>query len=115
MNEKGQIQIADDVIATIAGVAAYEAAGVVFGAAERRNYGRNVKIKIVDGEATVSISISVRFNFKIKDVCEDVQKRVVNALETMAGLDVREVNVNVTGIVFEKHTKQRGSVGVKKQ
>jgi len=113
MAEKGQIQIADDVIATLAGVSAYEAAGVVFGGAERRNYGRNVKVKMHEDGAQVSINVSVRFGYKIKDVCEDIQKRIHNALETMAGLEVREVNVNVTGIVFEKPGKIRG--GIKKQ
>ncbi|MCL2171108.1 MAG: Asp23/Gls24 family envelope stress response protein [Defluviitaleaceae bacterium] len=104
--EVGQIQISDGVIATIAGVAAHDVAGVAFGAGNskgnRRHFDRGVKVRLNNGEVFVTIAITARFGFKLQNVCEEIQKKVKNALETMIGMKVREVNVSVVGVLFDK-------------
>jgi len=108
----GQIQISDEVLAIISGTAAHEVEGVISGrvATEiflktRRNFARGVKITIAQDKVIVDIKILVRFGFKIHEISQEVQKRVKNALETMVGMKVSEVNVSVVGIQLDKVQK----------
>lgn len=103
----GQIQIADEVIAVIAGTAAMEVEGTVplTGMLGKKNFGKGVRVQITENKAVIDMNLSVRFGCKIQDVSEEVQKNVKNAVETMTGLNVEEVNVNVTGVEFDKARK----------
>ncbi|MCL2620959.1 MAG: Asp23/Gls24 family envelope stress response protein [Defluviitaleaceae bacterium] len=116
----GQIRIADEVLAIISGTAALEVSGVMSGSAPahqgemsarfvRRNFARGVKITPLEDGVKVDITIMVKFGHKIHQVSEEVQKRITTALETMVGMTVKEVNVNVAGLRFEK-TPQRPPV-----
>lgn len=107
---KGQIQIADDVIASIAGTAALEAEGISSLAAgkaimdkiSKKTNQRGVAIK-VDGKAVcVEINVNVLHGCKIQKAAETAQSKVKDALENMTGLRVEQVNINVVGIEFEK-------------
>lgn len=107
----GQIQIADEVIAIIAGTAALEVEGVltpaetggsfveIFG---KKNQSRGVKVSVDEGEAVVELDIIVEFGVKIHETAGEVQRKVKNAIETMTGLSVICVNVNVSGVVMNK-------------
>ena len=44
----------------------------------------------------------MRYGFAIQDVCQNLQNAIKNAIETMTGLRVVEVNVYVQSVVFEK-------------
>ena len=104
----GQIQIADEVIAVIAGTAALEVEGIEAAAGSAsstfadllgiKNPPRGVKINVEDGEVSVELDVTIKFGTKIKDVAEAVQKKVKNAIETMTGLEVCVVNINVTAV-----------------
>ncbi len=107
---KGQIQIADDVIASIAGTAALEAEGISSLAAgkaimdkiSKKTNQRGVAIK-VDGKAVcVEINVNVLHGCKIQKAAETAQSKVKDALENMTGLRAEQVNINVVGIEFEK-------------
>ena len=108
----GTISFADDVIATIAGLAATEAAGVagmsgclMGGIAEllgKKNLTKGVKVEVGQEETTVELSIVVEYGVEIHKVCEAIQQNVKKALETMTGLKVAAVNVNVQGVRVEK-------------
>ncbi len=109
----GQIQIADEVIAVIAGTAASEVDGVVtntggfgpdFG---KKNMSKGVKVTVNGNEVKIDLTISVKFGYKIQDVSSDVQKKVKTAIETMTGLFACEVNVNVASVQMEKTSKQK--------
>ena len=109
----GQIQIANEVLAIISGTAALEVEGVrpnlfigeVSARFVKRNFARGVKITVADDKVVVDIAIIVKFGYKIHIVSEEVQKRIKTALETMVGMKVKEVNVNVIGVQFEKLPK----------
>ena len=108
----GQIQIADEVIATIAGTAALEVEGVadlsghfasdVAEMLNKRNFSKGVKITVNEGVVTVDMNITVKFGYKIQDVSANVQARVKEAIETMTGLGFGAANVFVSGIMQEK-------------
>ncbi|MBR5468197.1 MAG: Asp23/Gls24 family envelope stress response protein [Firmicutes bacterium] len=107
----GQVEIADEVIAIIAGTAAVETTGVymagnytdslvkLFG---KKNLAKGVKVDVEDGEVTLELEVAVEYGVSIKKTAEEVQKKVVNAVETMTGLKVVAVNVNVAAIASHK-------------
>ncbi len=108
----GRIIFADDVVATIAALAVADVEGVaamsggmVEGISEmlgKKNVTKGVKVEVGQEEAAIDVSVSVKYGFKIKDVCEKIQVAVKNAIETMTGLRVIEVNVLVQNVVFEQ-------------
>jgi len=114
-DESGQVQISDDVIAVIANTAALEIDGVVATESNfteniadllrKKNFARGVKVETDDAEIKILINLFVKFGYKIPEVTLEVQKKIKSAIEMMTGLIVSEVNVNITGINFEKEKK----------
>ena len=112
--ENGNINISDEVVASIAAVAAAEIEGVAaLGAggvdiAEllgKKSTSKGVKITITDAETVVDVYISVKYGCIIPTVATEVQDAIANALESMAGLNVSAVNVHVSGVAFDKEEK----------
>lgn len=109
--EGGKIVFATDVIATIAALAAADVKGVagmsggmVEGITEmlgRKNLTKGVKVEVGSEEAAVDVSVVIQYGFRIQDVCAEIQKSIRNAVETMTGLRVVEVNVFVQAITFD--------------
>ena len=110
MQEGGSVQISEDVIAEIVAHAACEVEGVVNmnvkpGAdiAEligKKNWGRGIKISIQeDNSLSIDCNVNVVYGQSVVDVAKAVQTAVTGALETMAGIEIAAVNVNVCGIV----------------
>lgn len=111
-NEKsaGQVQIADEVIAIIAGTAATEVEGVemaprmsdgsfggIFG--KKNNPAKGIKVSVEDGTAVIEAEIAVMYGVRIIDAAKQVQEKIKSAVENMTGLSVMAVNVNVSAII----------------
>ena len=104
----GQVQIAGDVVAVIAGIAASEVDGVyklagnlsneIASRLGRKNPAKGVKVDLIPGEVRVDLGIIVYYEYKIKKVSEQVQEKVEQAIETMTGLNVTKVNIRVAGV-----------------
>ena len=104
----GQVQIAGDVVAVIAGIAASEVDGVyklagnlsneIASRLGRKNPAKGVKVDLIPGEVRVYLGIIVYYEYKIKKVSEQVQEKVKQAIETMTGLNVTKVNIRVAGV-----------------
>ena len=104
----GQVQIAGDVVAVIAGIAASEVDGVyklagnlsneIASRLGRKNPAKGVKVDLIPGEVRVDLGIIVYYEYKIKKVSEHVQEKVKQAIETMTGLNVTKVNIRVAGV-----------------
>ena len=104
----GSIRIADEVVSIIAGLAATEvngiagmSGGLVGGIAEilgRKNFAKGVKVEVGEREAAVDLYIIVKYGVRIPDVALAAQENVKQAIETMTGLSVVEVNVHVQGV-----------------
>ncbi len=107
----GRIIFADEVVATIAALAAADVqgvatltGGVVEGLTEKlgkKNVTKGVKVEVGTEEAAVDISVNIKYGFRIREVCENIQNAVKTAIETMTGLRVVEINVYVQSVVFE--------------
>lgn len=103
------IQIADDVVAVIAGKAVSEvngvagmAGGFAGGISEvlsgKKNLSKGIKVDIGEKEAKIDVNIIVEYGVRIPDVAFEIQNRVKKAVETMTGLKVSSVNVHVQGV-----------------
>ncbi|MDB5052551.1 MAG: hypothetical protein JWM44_601 [Bacilli bacterium] len=111
-NQTGLIRISDDVVATIAGLAALETPGIAAmsggiseGLAKRlsgRNVQKGVSVEVGQLEAAVDLRIIINYGSQIQDVCRDLQFNVREAIENMTGLRVVEVNVKVEGVSFKE-------------
>lgn len=124
-NDYGKIQIADEVIQIIAGLAASEVEGVVDmtgsfagGLTEsllgRKNMAKGVRVTFEEEAKACSIGLSLVLDFgvNIPDTCLQVQEHVKRAVEGMTGLIVTIVNVHVTAVRFQHETKEPTTVEV---
>jgi uncharacterized alkaline shock family protein YloU len=111
-----KIRISEEVIATIAGIAASEVdslasmgGGFVDGIAGilgRKTPGRGIKVELKENQAAIDLSIVMQYGCKIHEVARDMQARVRSAVESMTGMEVTSVNVNILGVSVDKEAKK---------
>ena len=104
----GEVMIADDVIATIAGLAATEVEGVssmqgnvtneLVGKLGMKNLTKGVHIKVTEAGVAVDLSVQMRYGYSIPKTCKVIQEKVKTAIENMVGLSVEVVNVHIVGV-----------------
>ena len=109
----GEVSIADDVVAVIAGLAATEVDGVstmsgnitneLVSKLGMKNLSKGVKAIVTDEGVTVDMTLNVKFGFSIRELSLKVQDRVKSAIETMTGLIVTCVNIRVANITIEQN------------
>ncbi|MCF6464250.1 Asp23/Gls24 family envelope stress response protein [Clostridium sp. Cult1] len=108
----GTVKIANEVVAIIAGLAATEVDGVtsmsggltgdITEMLGMKNLSKGVKVEVGEKEAAIDIFLIVDYGSKISEVATKVQHNVKETVETMTGLNVVEVNVNVQGVNIPK-------------
>ena len=107
----GDVKIADEVVAIIAGLAATEVEGVASMAGNITNelisklgmkkLSRGGKVDVLEGVVTVSLALNLKYNYSIVDVTARVQEKVKSAIENMTGLEVADINIRVAGVEME--------------
>ncbi|MBR5047092.1 MAG: Asp23/Gls24 family envelope stress response protein [Eubacterium sp.] len=107
----GNVQIADEVVAVIAGLAATEVEGVnkmygnitneIVSKLGMKKLSKGVKILINQDIVDVDLKLVLDYGVNIAKVSEEVQDRVKAAIETMTGLNVEEVNIRIAGIQID--------------
>ena len=108
-NTENGIEISNDVIAVIAGVAVSEVQGVASmsgsfagGITEvlsgKKNLAKGIKVEKAENVAKIDVNIIVEYGTRIPDVAFEIQNRVKKAVEGMTGFKVEEVNVHVQGV-----------------
>lgn len=107
-NDRGEIIVADEVIAVITGLAAMEVEGVasMAGNATReliskigiKTLSKGVTVNVLEDVATINATLNLKYGYNIKDVSAKVQEKVKVAVENMTGLQVADVNICVAGI-----------------
>ena len=68
-----------------------------------KKYSKGVKIELDNNEVVIDLFVIVKYGVKIPDVAFSIQNSVKNSVETMTGLKVRAVNINVQGVTFDKN------------
>ena len=108
-NTENGIEISNDVIAVIAGVAVSEVQGVASmsggfagGITEvlsgKKNMAKGIKVDKTENTAKIDVNIIVEYGSRIPDVAYEIQNRIKKAVEGMTGFKVEEVNVHVQGV-----------------
>ena len=112
------IEISNDVIAVIAGVAVTEVQGVssmaggfAGGITEvlsgKKNLAKGIKVEKIENNTKIDVNIIVEYGSRIPDVAFEIQNRVKKSVEDMTGLKVEEVNVHIQGVNTEAAKEQK--------
>lgn len=118
--DNSNIEISNDVVAVIAGMAASDVPGVAEmaggfagGISEvlsgKRNKAKGIKVDIDGKKAIIDVNIIVEYGTRIPDVAFEIQKRVKKAVENMTGFTTTEVNVHVQGVLTAKEANSKKS------
>ena len=122
--ESDGIEIANEVVAVIAGKAVSEVQGVAGmaggfagGISEvlsgKKNLAKGIKVEVTDKEAKIDVNIIVEYGSRIPDVAFEIQNRVKKSVEGMTGLKVEEVNVHIQGVNTEEKKKEESNEEIK--
>ena len=110
-NDIKGINISEEVVATIAGIAAQEVKGVT--AMNANGIGemlgrktRGVKVQIGEKETVIDINVTVEYGARIPDIAWEVQNKVKTQVEAMTGLNVVAVNVHIQGVSVPKKKQE---------
>ncbi|KSV59319.1 alkaline-shock protein [Acetivibrio ethanolgignens] len=108
----GEVRIADEVVAIIAGLAATEVEGVASMAGNvtnelvsrlgMKNLSKGVKVEVTSEAVSVDLALNMEYGYSIPKTSEQVQDRVKQAIENMTGLSVDEVNIRIAGVRPER-------------
>ncbi len=105
----GEVQIAEEVITIIAGLAATEVEGVcsmggnitkeLVSRLGMKNLSKGVRVEVTEeGKIVVYVTINIAYGYAIPDVSGNVQEKVKAAIENMTGLEVSSVNVRIADV-----------------
>ena len=104
----GEVKIADEVVAIIAGLAATEVEGVssmagnitneIVSKLGMKNLSKGIFVEVLDNEVKVDVVINIAYGYSIPEVSKKVQDRVKSAIENMTGLNVAVVNVRIATV-----------------
>lgn len=113
VSNQGTTSIADTVVQKIAGLATREVPGVhdlgsgtarAIGALRERipgasaSAGQGVAVEVGEKQAAVDLQIVVEYGVAITDVSRSIRRNVITSIEQMTGLEVVEVNINVSDV-----------------
>ena len=109
----GTVKIADDVVASIAGIAATEVEGVVSMAGNIgnelkskmgvKNLAKGVKVEVIGKSVKDDIALIVEYGYSIPAISQKVQEKVKSTIENMTGLTVTDVNIRIAGVNMIKN------------
>ena len=109
----GDVVIANEVLAIIAGIAATEVEGVhsmdggwsgdFISKLGIKDLARGVKVQVRDGEVKVDLSLNMEYGYAIPKVSDLVQDKVSASINNMTGLNVSEVNIRISGVVNKEN------------
>ena len=110
-DEKGQVQISNEVVTIIAGLAATEVKGVasmvgnitneLVSKLGIKNLSKGVKIAIENDTVNVDLALNLDDGFSIPKTSGQVQEKVKTAIESMTGLKVENVNIKIANVTME--------------
>lgn len=111
-DDKGSINISEEVVAIIAAAAAIETEGVASLSASlgkdiaellgKKNLSKGVRVTVEEESIKADVYITVKLGVSVNKVAAAVQESVLQAVESATGLTVSEVNIHVCGVSLEK-------------
>ena len=111
LDGSGEVYIADEVVAIIAGLAATEVEGVasmagnitneLVGKLGMKNLSKGVKVNVLENVVTVDLALNIAYGKNILETSKTVQEKVKAAIENMTGLEVADVNIRIASVDME--------------
>ena len=107
-DQVGDVRVADEVVAIIAGLATTEVEGVSSMAGNITNeivsklgmkkLSKGILVEVMENEVKVDVAINISYGYSIPEVSSKVQDKVKTAIENMTGLNVAVVNVRIASV-----------------
>jgi len=114
-NELGTVEISEEVLCTIANVAACEIEGVAGLSASlggnlkdlivKKYAGKGISIESTESGLVITVNVVVRFKYNVQDVAIKVQKNVLSAIRDMTNYTIKAVNVNIANVQMNEPKK----------
>jgi len=111
-DEKGSVNISEEVVAVIAAAAAIEVDGVhslffspgkeLSNMLSRKGLSRGVKLHIDGDDISVDIYIMAEIGYPVNEVGGEIQRAIASAVEAAVGVTVSAVNVHICGVSLKK-------------
>ena len=112
VQENGNVMISEDVVAHIVAHAMTEVEGIgslgtkpgvtINDFATKKTWSKGLKVMIgEDNTVAIDCTLMVKFGYSVVDVAAAVQQSVISNVESMTGVKVTDINVNVCGIVHK--------------
>ena len=108
----GQVQIADEVVAIIAGLAATEVEGVASMAGYittelvsklgKKSLAKGIRVKVEDGIVNVNVALNIAYGYSVPKTCKKVQEKVKAAIENMTGIEEEKDDIQVANVSISK-------------
>ena len=107
-DQVGDVRVADEVVAIIAGLATTEVEGVssmagnitneIVSKLGMKNLSKGILVEVMENEVKVDVAINISYGYSIPEVSSNVQDKVKTAIENMTGLNVAVVNVRIASV-----------------
>ena len=107
-DQPGEVKIADEVVAIIAGLATTEVEGVssmagnitneIVSRLGMKSLSKGIQVEVSDNEVMVDVAINIAYGYSIPDVSTKVQEKVKRTIESMTGLEVAKINVRIASV-----------------
>ena len=107
-DELGEVKVADEVLAIIAGLAATEVEGVssmagnitneIVSKLGMKNLSKGIVVELLDDESKVDVAINIAYGYSIPEVSAKVQDKVKTTIESMTGIEVAVINVRIASV-----------------
>ena len=107
-DQVGDVRIADEVVAIIAGLATTAVEGVssmagnitneIVSRLGMKNLSKGILVEVMENEVKVDVAINIAYGYSIPEVSAKVQDKVKSAIENMTGLTVAVVNVRIASV-----------------
>lgn len=108
----GEVHVANEVVAIIAGLAATEVEGVSSMAGDitselisklgMKSLSKGVKVEVGQEDVSIELALVLEYGYNVPNVSGIVQERVKSAVETMTGLTVTDVNIKIADVNLDK-------------
>ncbi|MEE1305855.1 MAG: Asp23/Gls24 family envelope stress response protein [Agathobacter sp.] len=107
-DELGEVKVADEVLAIVAGLAATEVEGVssmagnitneIVSKLGMKNLSKGITVELLDDEVKVDVAINIAYGYSIPEVSAKVQDKVKTTIESMTGIEVAVINVRIASV-----------------
>ena len=107
-DQVGDVRVADEVVAIIAGLATTEVEGVssmagnitneIVSKLGMKNLSKGILVEVMENEVKVDVAINISYGYSVPEVSSKVQDKVKTAIENMTGLNVAVVNVRIASV-----------------